>query len=58
MGTTQFPEKDIDVSLSSNGVFLDKLKKNTEDELFWYSRDTLKSGVPYTIVARIRRVCL
>jgi hypothetical protein len=49
----EFPNKDLDVSLSSNGVFLDKLRKDTKNEIFWYSKDTLQAGIPYTIVARM-----
>jgi Domain of unknown function (DUF4249) len=55
-GEAEFPEKDLEVSLSSNGVFLDKMKKDKRDDLFWYSRDTLRAGVSYTIVARLAGV--
>ncbi len=44
----------VDISLSSRGVFLDKLKRSDPGQpISWYSRDTIQPNTPYTLVARI-----
>jgi hypothetical protein len=43
-----------DVSVSEEGLFLDKLFRSSADgAIFWQSRDTVKAGVSYAMAARI-----
>lgn len=51
------PERpnDVDITLSSGGLFLDKLKRaySEQGELYWESRDTAVAEKSYTLVARV-----
>ncbi|MFZ4634172.1 MAG: DUF4249 family protein [Saprospiraceae bacterium] len=45
---------DADVSLSSNGLFLDKLRaRYINDKLYWVSKLIAKPNVPYTLTVRV-----
>jgi len=45
---------DADVSLSSNGLFLDKLRARTiNNKLYWVSKLIAKPNVPYTLTVRV-----
>ena len=53
-GDPEIPEA-ADVSISTGGQFLDKLRREVGDNgnIFWESRDTAETAVPYELVVRI-----
>ncbi|MCC6283056.1 MAG: DUF4249 family protein [Saprospiraceae bacterium] len=53
-GSDPFPPSAVDVSVSKEGFFLDKLfQKGTGRNAYWESRDTVEAGVRYSMAARI-----
>ena len=53
-GSDPVPPASVDVSVSKEGFFLDKLfLKGTGKNAFWESRDTVEAGQTYSMAARI-----
>jgi len=53
--STPITPETVDISISEDGLFLDKLfrKFTPEGELYWESRDTGTPGLQYAMVARV-----
>ncbi|MEZ4918413.1 MAG: DUF4249 family protein [Saprospiraceae bacterium] len=53
-GEEEVPEV-VDVTVSTSGQFLDKLRKRTGDDerIYWESRDTIQKNIQYSLVVRI-----
>lgn len=53
-GSVPAPPTDVDVSVSKNGIFLDKLfRKGTGKNIYWESRDTVEPNEGYSMAVRI-----
>ncbi len=58
-GSDPIPPTSVDVSISKEGFFLDKLfLKGTGKNAYWESRDTVEAGQRYSMAARIAGIPL